>query len=372
MLGCRGLSLRAGAYTDLRTTLKILRCVGVAKGVKAAEMKRVVPWIVVGSAFLALANLTGTATGASHRAQAAAVTVTQTCKPPRVQPHGRVDITAAVANTGDVPFTQINIDGDAGTPDITTDDFIPTYVSGDNGPGPPTGTLDPGETWIYTGSYNALAEDTVNNIGVDAFGGGTAVSDIDPCATDVVEPPLPGIRARVDIVRGKVLVKRPDSTKFVPLTSVTEIPIGSQINTINGTIRITTGLGGLKTNTADFYAGIFTMLQAKRANAVTTMRLDLGNFGICRKGGRALALGNAAAKSKKPVRRLWGSGKGRFATKGRYSSATVRGTIWLTQDQCNGTLVSVRQGIVQVRDFRGHKTVNVRPGHSYLAKAPGG
>ena len=71
------------------------------------------------------------------------------------------------------------------------------------------------------------------------------------------------------------------------------------------------------------------------------------------------------------MRRLFGNGKGRFATQGRYSSATVRGTRWLTQDQCNGTLTRVLRGIVLVRDFTKRKNVNVRAGHSYLAKAPG-
>jgi hypothetical protein len=98
-----------------------------------------------------------------------------------------------------------------------------------------------------------------------------------------------------------------------------------------------------------------------------TLRLDGGKFGACR-GSRALSLN---AKSKKPVRRLFGSAKGRFTTKGRYSSATVRGTKWLVQDQCNGTLTKVLRGVVQVQDFRAHKTVSVRAGHSYLAKAPG-
>ena len=74
--------------------------------------------------------------------------------------------------------------------------------------------------------------------------------------------------------------------------------------------------------------------------------------------------------SRKPVRRLWGNGHGRFTTKGRYSSATVRGTKWLTQDQCNGTLTVVKRGVVQVRDFRRHKTLNVKAGRSYLAPAP--
>ena len=67
--------------------------------------------------------------------------------------------------------------------------------------------------------------------------------------------------------------------------------------------------------------------------------------------------------------KLWGNGEGKFRTTGRYSSATVRGTIWLTQDQCNGTLTRVRRGVVSVRDFKRKKTVNVKAGHSYLARA---
>jgi hypothetical protein len=99
------------------------------------------------------------------------------------------------------------------------------------------------------------------------------------------------------------------------------------------------------------------------------MRLDGGSFRNC---GRALARAlSIQAKSKRPVRKLWGSGKGKFVTKGKYSSATVRGTKWLTQDRCDGTLTRVLQGIVRVQDFRARKTVNVRAGRSYLARAPG-
>ena len=45
--------------------------------------------------------------------------------------------------------------------------------------------------------------------------------------------------------------------------------------------------------------------------------------------------------------KLWGSGKGKFRTDGKYSAATVRGTIWLVQDQCNGTLTKVKRGTVR-------------------------
>ena len=67
--------------------------------------------------------------------------------------------------------------------------------------------------------------------------------------------------------------------------------------------------------------------------------------------------------------KLWGNGKGKFRTNGKYSAATVRGTIWLVEDRCEGTLTKVRRGTVQVRDFKRKKTVTVKAGHSYLARA---
>jgi hypothetical protein len=47
----------------------------------------------------------------------------------------------------------------------------------------------------------------------------------------------------------------------------------------------------------------------------------------------------------------------------------VRGTRWETIDRCDGTLTKVTRGRVAVRDFRRKKTVIVRAGKSYLAKA---
>jgi hypothetical protein len=73
---------------------------------------------------------------------------------------------------------------------------------------------------------------------------------------------------------------------------------------------------------------------------------------------------------KKVVRRLWGNGTGSFRTSGRFSSATVRGTIWLTADRCDGTLTRVLRGRVAVRDVARKRTVLVGPGRSYLARAP--
>ncbi|HEV8603153.1 MAG TPA: hypothetical protein VGQ68_07110 [Gaiellaceae bacterium] len=341
-------------------------------GPNHGTLRGAAPRLLLGAALLLGGGLLAVTTGARGvpqaraAAAAAAINLTQTCST-RVKPRALVEVSTTVANTGDVPFTTLVVDGDAGTPNDESDDFLLAYQSGDTGPP----TLDPGETWTYTGGYQAQAEDTTNVVGADATTVvGEIVSDLDPCTTDVIQVPQPGEIAGVAPVSGHVLFKTPDSNKFVELTGATEIPVGSQLNTLNGTVHLTAGLGGGRTNSANFYDGLFTILQHHAANAFMTLRLDGGNFRICRRGGSARSL-SAVGRKRRPVRRVWGSGKGRFTTRGRYSSATVRGTRWLTQDQCDGTLTRVRRGVVRVRDFRRHRNVIVRAGQSYLARAPG-
>ena len=76
-----------------------------------------------------------------------------------------------------------------------------------------------------------------------------------------------------------------------------------------------------------------------------------------------------AAATKKKKRRLWGDGSGRFRTKGKHSAATVVGTKWLVEDRCGSTLTRVAKGRVRVRDFAKRKTVVVRAGKKYVARA---
>jgi hypothetical protein len=78
----------------------------------------------------------------------------------------------------------------------------------------------------------------------------------------------------------------------------------------------------------------------------------------------------AAALGARILGLLRGTAKGRFRTVGRFSAATVRGTNWGVRDRCDGTLTVVRSGVVVVTDFRLHRSVIVRAGHTYLAKAP--
>jgi hypothetical protein len=96
------------------------------------------------------------------------------------------------------------------------------------------------------------------------------------------------------------------------------------------------------------------------------LRLVGGNFSACPKATKTNGFRVESAK-KPPPQSLWGNGKGKYRTTGRYSSATVSGTKWLVQDVCGGTLTVVTRGVVVVRDFTKKKTVRVSAGHRYLA-----
>jgi ferric-dicitrate binding protein FerR (iron transport regulator) len=88
-----------------------------------------------------------------------------------------------------------------------------------------------------------------------------------------------------------------------------------------------------------------------------------GNLNACNIG---IPRGGAARKR---GRRLFGNARGRFRTRGRNSSATVRGTKWSMLDTCAGTLTTVQRGSVLVRDFRLKKNKVVKAGHKYLARS---
>ena len=124
-------------------------------------------------------------------------------------------------------------------------------------------------------------------------------------------------------------------------------------------MRLTSAAGGGKTQSGVFYKGAFKVTQTRGARPVTQLALS----------GK-LSCGKGKARRRRARRRCGGcgDGKGRFRTKGRYGAATVRGTKWLTEDRCNGTLFRVKRGVVAVKDFRAKKTVLVKKGKSYLAR----
>jgi hypothetical protein len=177
-------------------------------------------------------------------------------------------------------------------------------------------------------------------------------------------PPVFHKSVGVKLVSGQVGIRRPGSKQDVDLKGSDVIPLGSTIDAEHGALMLSSvPRAGAAAQTAKFYEGVFKVTQTGRITQLTLAQ-PLASCGAKGRGARA-----AAAKKKPSKRHLWGDGKGSFRTSGKYSSATVRGTKWLVQDSCAGTLTRVVRGNVQVRDNVKHKTVTVHAGQSYLAKA---
>jgi hypothetical protein len=172
-----------------------------------------------------------------------------------------------------------------------------------------------------------------------------------------------------------VLVRLPGTSKFVPLSSLEQIPFGSVIEATNGTVSVTTALPGGKTQTGEFFNGEFVLTQEKNGRVVAT--LTGGDFSLCptkRERSHIARAGyvqaRAAASGSHVVRKLWANAHGKFSTKGNYAAGAVQGTEWLTEDLCDGTLVKVTRDKVAVTNLVNHRHVEVKTGHHYLAKAP--
>ena len=176
-----------------------------------------------------------------------------------------------------------------------------------------------------------------------------------------VLPPVVGVSVNVAPVSGTVLVRLRGTKKFVTLAQLQNVPVGSELDTTRGRVRLVSAAGKKKTQTGVFYSGRAIVRQKKAKAPVTT--LEISGRLACPK--RRFA---AAAKPRR-VRRLWGDAKGRFSTKGRYASAAIRGTLWLTEDRCDGTLVRVLKGRVEVLDRVRNRRVIVNAGQSYFARA---
>jgi hypothetical protein len=177
-------------------------------------------------------------------------------------------------------------------------------------------------------------------------------------AAPAVPPPVTGVNVNVAPVSGTVLVRLKGTSSFVPVTALSSVPVGSELDVTKGRIRLTSTAAAGATQTAVFYQGRAVVGQIRGTTPVTTLTLS-GPL-VCPK---------RKISAKKPTTRsLWGNGKGNFKTTGRYAAATVRGTVWLTQDTCKGTLVRVQSGTVSVLDRVRNRTVTVRAGQSYLAR----
>jgi streptogramin lyase len=178
--------------------------------------------------------------------------------------------------------------------------------------------------------------------------------------------PVLGRSVVVGASQGVVKVKLKGTNTFVPLTGNVSVPTGSELDTTKGSVALVSALDTRgHSQTGTFSGGRFKVKQSKSGKGMTDLHLSGPKPGRCSAPNRA----SASKVAKKRKRSLWGKdNKGRFRTHGADSVATVRGTRWLTEDRCDGTLTRVTEGSVVVRDLHRKRNKVVRAGQSYLAR----
>lgn len=294
----------------------------------------------------------------------------------------------------------------------------PTSACGDGGPGAaaqlsePRGIAVDGAGDLIVGD---TTDDRVRRVDLpSAVSPPTSPTPLPPGTPPPAEAPTVNRTVLVQTLEGDIFVRLPGSKTSVPLEQVRLVPDGSKVDTRKGTLRLTVARPNGRTDVGELSEGIFTVNQRRDGNLVD-LRLseqisgcvrayrDPGSNGAqsgiktqrrpkrSRRARRSSILGSAASpltfapraeasakKQRKSKRRRSRRGRvkanGRFRTDGKYGSAVVRGTQWLTIDDCRSgrrdqTRVVVREGKVAVRDFRLARTKLVTKGKRYTAYA---
>jgi hypothetical protein len=190
-------------------------------------------------------------------------------------------------------------------------------------------------------------------------------------------PPKVGRSVNLSVVRGRVRVRMPGSGSFIVLTGDSQVPVGSQIDTRQGTVRLTSARNASgATRSAEFSLGVFKVLQsrggqpptdaviqppkcARPSAAPARNRLRMKTLGAAAAAARVLRDRPSAARRR----------KARWRVKGRYSIAASRATDWTTIERCARTTTVVHEGRVSVIDRVRRRTVSLGPGERYTARA---
>jgi hypothetical protein len=194
------------------------------------------------------------------------------------------------------------------------------------------------------------------------------------------EPPPPSLRASLvlDPIDGQTRFRPRGSSAFQALRVDENVPTGSAIDSSKSEVQVSvqsSAAGGI--DRVQLSQGPFVARQLTGDRPVTELELKdpppRCASSRARSGARSSAVGGHAAPVARAAsgkrRRLFARGKGRFRTRGRYGSGTKRGTVFLTEDRCDGTLFKVSEGRIAVRDFVTGKTIIVKAGGRYFARA---
>ena len=260
--------------------------------------------------------------------------------------------------------------------------------------GPPSVSPNQSTSSTTTTSATSTAATGASSATAAASSTTSSATTTTTSTTTPVPPPVLYVAENVAPVSGKVYIELPPGatlsraaaarapaaweslskgTHFIPLTQARQIPVGSILDTLGGTVAVTAASTQKGQDyTGDFTAGIFQLLQARGQKGLSDITLmdTLNRNKVCASvGKKASAARNVGSKV---LGLLKSTDHGKFSTRGDYSAATVRGTQYSVEDTCAGTLTTVTRGSVVVDYFRRHKNLVVSAGQAFLAKSSGG
>ncbi len=178
--------------------------------------------------------------------------------------------------------------------------------------------------------------------------------------------PKIGVSFVVVPLSGAVRVKPRGARRYAPLRRAGLVRVGSTVDATRGRVTLITASDARgSTQSGVFDGSAFVVTQERTAPGLTDLSL-VGGSNPC--GGAAsvpLRAGAHQSLSSRVIRRLRGHAHGRFRTRGRYSAATVRGTVWVTEDTCDGTNVADSNGVVDTATGAG-QGFTLNPGQSAI------
>ena len=200
-----------------------------------------------------------------------------------------------------------------------------------------------------------------------------AVGDAKSCtvtandnAVSAFSLPPPVIHKSVNLLpsSGKVLVKTPGRKNFVLSVDGQQVPLGTIVDARKGRVTLIAAAdssGGTATGRV-----LRRHLQARADQGeepitVLTPRGEAHGLQGQGQGVDRQEEGQEAA----PV----GRRQGAVPDEGQAQRGDGRGTKWMVEDRCTSTLTKVARGRVKVADFGKHKTVLVKAGKKYVARA---
>ena len=153
-----------------------------------------------------------------------------------------------------------------------------------------------------------------------------------------------------------------------PFTGGT-IPFNAIVDVTNGTVTIVGSIGKLKVYTENKIPARFKIVRGTdKGKPISSCSSSGGNFNVCPKRKTASVGAARRSRARRSSASSGATARASSARRAATPSATVRGTNWLTADRCDGTLVKVKRGVVDVRDIKKNRIVRAVPGRPPLPR----